>query len=290
MRAAARQGAMSGAILLALAAAVAAYALFAGLIFVGQSRQVYFPERELHTSPAAWGMPYEDVFLRTEDGVRLHGWFVPARAPARATLLFLHGNAGNISHRLDSIRLFRALGLSVLIIDYRGYGRSEGRPDEVGTYRDAEAAWRHLRFERGVPAQEIVIFGRSLGAAVAARLAAGEQPGAVILESAFTSAPELGAELLPWLPVRLLLRFDYDTRAAVREIRSPLLLAHSPADEIVPFRHGRALFEAAREPKRFLEMRGGHNDGFLRSEPEYSAAIDAFLAQHLRRAQPRAGD
>ncbi len=271
-----RRSAMSGSILFTVVAAMAIYAAFAGLMYVTQSRQVYFPTRAHVTTPALHGMAYEDVEFVTEDGMRLHGWFVPAPT-ARGVLLFFHGNAGNVSHRIDSIRIFRELGLSVFIIDYRGYGRSEGSPDEAGTYRDAAAAWRWLRQERGVPAEDIVVFGRSLGAAVAAWLAARERPRAVILESPFTSAPDLGAELMPWLPVRQLIRFEYDTRSAVRSFDAPLLVIHSRRDEIVPFHHGRAVFDAAREPKSFLEIRGGHNDGFLISRPQYERGLAEFL-------------
>ncbi|MFN3987728.1 MAG: alpha/beta hydrolase [Rhodocyclaceae bacterium] len=264
-----------------VATALLAYAGIALLMYATQSRQIYFPIGPLATTPLAHGMPYEDVRLRTADGVHLHGWYVPA-PEARGTLLFFHGNAGNISHRIDSIRIFQELGLSVFIVDYRGYGLSEGRPSEQGTYLDAEAAWRWLRDERGVAAERVLVFGRSLGAAVAARLTAGVAPGGVILESPFSSAPDLAEELLPWLPVRWLIRFDYDNRAAVAAIRAPLLVVHSREDEIIPFHHGRRVFEAASEPKRFLEIRGGHNDGFLLSRVEYVRGLGAFVDEVLR--------
>ncbi len=256
------------------------YVAIVALFYVAQSRQVYFPLREHSTTPAAYAMPFEDVWFKTEDEVLLHGWLVHADQP-QGVVLFFHGNAGNVSHRLDSIRTFRDLGFSVFIIDYRGYGHSEGTPTEAGTYRDAQAAWRYLRDERSIPGRHIVVFGRSLGAAVAAWLSARERPGAVILESAFTSAPDLGAELYPWLPVRWMLRFAYDTREAVRDIHSPLLIVHSTEDRIVPYHHGQALFEAANHPKRFLEIRGGHNDGFLRSRPTYENGLRAFLDENL---------
>lgn len=259
---------------------LAIYLAVVALMYVSQSRQVYFPVSVLATTPADYGMAYEDVRFVTDDGLRLHGWFVPADH-ARGVLLFFHGNAGNISHRIDSIRIFHDLGLSVFIIDYRGYGGSEGRPSEHGTYLDARAAWRHLREARGVAPDGIVVFGRSLGASVAAWLAAREQPAAVILESAFTSAPDLGAELMPWLPIRWLLHFEYDTLAAVREIRVPLLVIHSRNDEIVPFRHGREIYAAATPPKAFAEIEGAHNDGFLRSRPQYERALREFLAARL---------
>lgn len=260
-----------------VATGLAIYVALVAVMYLTQSRQVFFPLTALVTNPAEHGMAYEDVWLATSDGVRLHGWFVPADEP-RGTLLFLHGNAGNISHRMDSIRIFHELGLSVLIIDYRGYGRSEGTPTEAGTYRDAEAALSYLRSERGLAADEIVVFGRSLGSAIAARLAATEPVGALILESAFTRAADLAAELMPWLPVRWILRFEYDTLEAVGRIHTPLLVIHSVGDEIVPFHHGRTIFEAANDPRYFLEIQGGHNDGFLRSKAAYVEGLSAFLA------------
>lgn len=258
-----------------------AYAGVVVMLYLTQTRQVYFPIRDHSTTPAAYAMPYEDVWFATDDGLWLHGWFVRADEP-RGALLFFHGNAGNVSHRLDSIRTFRSLGFSVFIIDYRGYGLSEGSPSEAGTYLDAQAAWRHLREAQGVEPRHIVVFGRSLGASVAAWLAARERPGAVILESAFTSARELGTELYPWLPVRWMLKFEYDTRAAVRDIHSPLLVVHSTEDRIVPFHHGQELYEAANFPKAFLAISGGHNDGFLRSRPQYEQGVGRFLDTYMQ--------
>ena len=271
---------MGGALAVGLAIAAGLYGLLAAWLYANQGRLLYFPLRELEATPAAIGLPFETVHLETEDGLRLHAWLVPAPAPASApVVLFCHGNAGNISHRLESIALFHRLGLSVLIFDYRGYGESEGEPDEQGTYRDVRAAWRYLRRQRRVAAADIVVFGRSLGAAVAAWLAAREQPRAVILESAFTSAVALGAEIYPWLPVDRLLRHRYDTLGQLPSIGAPLLVIHSRDDEIVPCHHGRTLFDAALAGrKQMLEIRGAHNDGFLSSGTAYRDALAAFLA------------
>ncbi len=260
--------------------AVVCYGAIVAFMALTQSRQIFFPISALATTPAVHGMPYEDVWLDTEDGLRLHAWLIPA-PEERGVLLFFHGNAGNISHRIDSIRIFRELGLSVLIVDYRGYGQSDGRPSEQGMYLDALAAWHWLREAHGVPPERIVVFGRSLGSAVAAWLAARERPAAVILESAFTSAPDLGADLMPWLPVRWVLRFDFDTRAAVGRFSSPVLVVHSRQDEIVPFAHGEAVFAAAPEPRYLLPIQGGHNDGFIRSRTEYVAGLQGFLDRYL---------
>ncbi|MDZ4339488.1 MAG: alpha/beta hydrolase [candidate division NC10 bacterium] len=265
-----------------------AYAALVLVLFLFQSRLLYLPHipsRAILATPEEVGLAYERVTITTEDGVALDGWFVPAPA-RRGTLLFFHGNAGNISHRLDSLKIFYDLGLATLIIDYRGYGRSTGEPSEEGTYRDAEAAWRYLTGARQIPARDIALFGRSLGAAVAAHLATRHAPGALILESAFTSVPDLAAELYPFLPARWLARFRYPTAADLRSVSCPVLIVHSRNDEIIPFAHAQRLFAAAREPRRLLEIRGGHNDGFLVSRPTYVEGLDAFLKVSLGRCSP----
>ena len=261
-----------------------AYVLLVGFVYFTQASLLYYPNvagRALVASPADIGLSYEDVDLTTADGVRLHGWFVPARE-ARGTLLFFHGNAGNISHRLDSIRIFNRLGLDLFIIDYRGYGRSQGKPGEQGTYRDADAAWRYLVETRGADPARIVVFGRSLGAAIAAYLAAAQRPGALILESPFASIESMGKRLYPFLPVRWLNRFGYQTDDYVSRVACPILVIHSRGDEIIPVAEGRAVFAAAREPKRWLEIRGGHNDGFLVTGRAYVDGLDEFIAGALR--------
>ena len=269
-----------------LAWGVMVYAALVLFMAATQSRQIFLPSTILMTTPAEHGMVFEDVWLRTEDGVRLHGWWLPV-PEARGTLLFLHGNAGNIGHRVESIRIFSELGLSVLIIDYRGYGQSEGQPSELGLYADARAAWAWLREVQALEPHQIVVFGRSLGSGVAARLAAElsptEAPAAVMLESAFTSLADLGAELMPWLPVRLVLRHRFDTLDAITHVTAPVLIIHSRYDELIPFLHGERVFAAASEPRALLEIAGGHNDGFLRSRGHYTQGIDQFLREHLTR-------
>lgn len=262
------------------------YALVVALMWAFQERLLYLPNagREHVATPADRGLAWEAVTLTTEDDVALDAWWVPAPEP-RASLLFFHGNAGNISHRLESIAQFHRLGLSVLIVDYRGYGRSEGRPSEAGTALDARAAWQWLR-DAGNETNEIVVFGRSLGAAVAAELAASleEQqatPAAVILESPFRSVPALAQYLYPFLPVRWLARIDYPVETYVTQISAPLLVIHSHDDEIIPFAQGEAVYRAAQQPKQLLEIQGGHNTGFLDSEPAYSEGIDAFLCAYV---------
>lgn len=266
----------------------AAYAGLGLALFALQSGMVYYPEigREMVATPRQAGLDYEDVQLVTADGVALHGWFVPA-SPSRGTVLFLHGNAGNISHRLDSLLMFHRLGYSTLIIDYRGYGNSGGKPSEQGTYRDAEAAWHHLTETRKTPSDTIVLFGESLGGAVAAWLATQHRPGALVIASGFTSVPDLAAKFYPFLPVRWLSRFDYDTRAYLRAVEAPVFIAHSPEDEIIPYQHGLELYAAARPPKQFLELGGGHNEGFIFARESWVQALGEFLKAHLNPAKNR---
>jgi len=260
-----------------------AYGLITLLAWVFQHHLLYLPHvagREWAMTPEAAGLAYENLTLVTEDDIGLSAWWIPAR-PQRGVLLFFHGNAGNISHRMESIDIFHRLGMSVLIVDYRGYGASSGKPSESGTYRDAKAAWHYLTDERGVAPDDIVVFGRSLGAAVGAHLARGvaPAPGALILESPMTSAPDMAQSAYPFLPARWLTRFRYATDAYVRTVNCPVLVVHSRDDEIIPFSQGKAVFSGAPTPKRFLELKGGHNTGFLESGPTYVHGIDGFLTE-----------
>ena len=256
---------------------VAAYAGFGLLLLFLQPRFMYRPGREVLSNPSNIDLGFEAVTLRTEDGLSLSAWFVPA-AGAGYTVLFCHGNGGNISHRLDTLRLFHRLGVSCLIFDYRGYGTSEGSPSEAGTYRDAMAAWRWLTDTKGIPAERIVVFGRSMGASIAAWLAAEVRPAGMVVESAFTSFVDMGKEIYPWYPVRWFARFGYDTRAYVSRAACPVLVIHSRDDELIPFSHGRALFAAAPDPKQFLEIVGSHNEGYLLSLDAYKQGWRNWLA------------
>lgn len=270
--------------------------LAAGGLYVIQPALVFQPSRALLATPTDWGLAYEDVWLEAADGVRLHGWYLPRprevfgvsaggdprpQTSSRRVLLFFHGNAGNISHGQASLEIFHRLGLDVLTLDYRGYGRSEGRPSEAGIYRDARAAWHHLVEARGVAPADIVLFGRSLGGAVAAELASQVQPGALILESTFSSARDMVQGLYPFLSWLIVRRFDLDTVARLGAVSASVLVIHSRDDEIIPLALGRRVYEAARRPKRFHELRGDHNGGFLLSQPGYEHALAAFLVDRL---------
>jgi fermentation-respiration switch protein FrsA (DUF1100 family) len=251
-------------------------ALINGFMYFAQPGMIFFPSAPIEATPQDWGLEYEDVNLRTSDGVELHGWFIPRR-DSRRVLLFFHGNAGNISHRGESVAVFHRLGLNVFVFDYRGYGSSRGRPDEAGLYIDARAAWHYLTAEQGFSPPDIVLFGRSLGGVVAAKLATEKRPGALILESSFSSAKDMAREIFPLLSWLVVLRFELDAANYVGKAQTPVLVLHSPDDEIIPYHLGRRLFEAAPEPKRFVELRGGHNDGFILSQPDYERALGGFL-------------
>jgi uncharacterized protein len=256
------------------------YAALMFLMYFIQERMIYFPDRKIRETPEHLGLPYEEIAFEASDGVSLSGWYVPAPTE-RGIILFCHGNAGNISHRLESLKIFHDLGMTVLIFDYRGYGKSEGRPSETGTYLDASAAWHYLVDVKKKSPTRIIIFGRSLGGAVAVELALRKKPAGLIIESSFRSLPELGKKFYPWLPVRLLARFRYSTIDKVVSLACPKLIVHSPQDEIVPFAHGRAIYEKAAPPKEFLEITGGHNDGFLVSGDTYTEGLERFLRKIL---------
>jgi len=259
------------------------YVAISAYVYIFQSRYLYFPNiptRELQTTPADIGYDYDDVTIRTADDQELNGWFIQRDTP-RGTVLFFHGNAGNISHRLDSIAFWHQQGFEVFIFDYRGYGRSNGTPSEAGTYQDGRAAWEYLLNERGADPKKIVIFGRSLGAAIAARTASENSPGALILESVFSSVADMGRRYYPWLLVRWITRLHYDTAALVSQIDSPILVIHSRDDEIIPFDQGRKVFEQARQPKEFLEIIGDHNGGFILSGSLYRDGVGSFLDRNF---------
>jgi hypothetical protein len=256
------------------------FALMILLAALFQDRMVFFPDADIAGTPERLGLDFEDVRLTASDGVRLHGWLVPrAGDELSPVVVFFHGNAGNISHRLEMFEIVHNLGLSCLMIDYRGYGRSQGKPSEKGLYRDAEAAWNWLVRHKEVPPGRIICWGRSLGGPVAARLARDKQPGAAIIESSFTSLPELGQTIYPFLPVRLIARLHFPTKRFLEQLSCPVLVVHSPEDEVVPFSFGRELFESAPEPKRFLRISGGHNNGFAVSGQVYQQGILDFLGQ-----------
>ncbi|HQH53248.1 MAG TPA: alpha/beta hydrolase [Candidatus Hydrogenedentes bacterium] len=245
------------------------------LVGAAQRAMVFPATRGMLWAPAEAGWDYQDVALPV-DGQTTHGWYIPVDQP-RGVILYSHGNGGNISGRMGGIAIWRDLGFDVLIYDYGGYGNSTGKPSERRCYKDIRAFWQWLTEERGVAPERVVLFGRSLGGAVAADLASEVTPGAVILESTFTSAVTMGKEAFPFFPVNLLLRHRFETEDKIGRVTAPLLIVHSPDDDIVPYHHGKALFEMAPEPKTFLEIAGNHNDGYSETGQRYIDGLSNFL-------------
>lgn len=248
-----------------------------------EPHMLYHPARQLDQIPNQLGFAYEDVTLTASDGVHINGWFLPAAASAKAgrdpglTLLFFHGNAGNMSDRFDKFGVFRDLGVDTFSIDYRGYGRSEGHPNEEGTYRDALAAYDYLTQQRHISPDHLVVYGESLGAAIAADLASKVEVRGLVLEEGFTSVADVGQGMFPFFPVRWLVRNKYDTLSKLPRIKVPLLILHSRDDELIILRHAQRLLAVANEPKQLVELRGSHNDAFLTSATIYHDALQKFF-------------
>ena len=249
--------------------------------WLGQRRLMYFPSREM-TSPAAVGLKdAEAVTFSGEDTPTLHGWFVPSgRATTGFTAIVFNGNAGNRSHRSDIAQAFRAIGVSVLLFDYRGYGDNDGTPTETGLAADARAARAYLATRRDVDPKRVIYFGESLGTAVATRLASEHPPAALVLRSPFNTMAEVGRVHYPWLPVGLLLRDRYASADYIQRVRSPLLVIAGDRDSIVPMSQSQRLYDAAVEPKTLVVIKGAdHNDEALFGGAEMMRAIGRFLTQ-----------
>jgi len=264
-----------------------AYCVWAVALYIMQPKFLYSPVREVLYTPDELELDFEDVVFRSGDGLQLNGWYVPAQN-SEFTVLFCHGNGGNMMHRLDSMNIFHELGLNCLIFDYRGYGGSEGKPSEQGTYLDAGAAYKWLVEEKNTPPEKIIVFGRSLGGSIAAKLASQVKAGALVVESTFTSYADIGKKFYPYMPVRWFARFAYRTIDFIRNVNCPVMLIYSRNDEVVPFEFGQELCEAANEPKEFVEIFGSHNDGFLVSGDIYKDAWTGWL-RFLKKYESQAG-
>jgi fermentation-respiration switch protein FrsA (DUF1100 family) len=238
---------------------------------------VFFPASELPYTPDQLGLEFEDVYFTTEDGLKLNGWFVPGASDT--TLLWFHGNAGNIGHRVEEMALFhRRLGVNLFIFDYRGYGRSEGKPSEQGIYRDARAALHYLEGRADVVPDKIIYFGRSLGAAVAVELAVARPPLALVLVAPFTSLGDMAQVAYPHLPLRWLLEDRYNSLALLPRIHRPLLIMHGDQDKIVPLSQSERLLQAANSPKHLQVLPGaGHNDTYFAAGNVYWDTLREFL-------------
>lgn len=252
------------------------YSVLAWTLFFMQPRLTFQPSHDVPYNPGDIGLEYEKVRLRTPDDETLCAWYIPAKNAA-FTLLFCHGNGGNITHRLDSINIFNALALNCLIFDYRGYGDSSGKPTEKGVYIDAQTAYQWLIDEKKLSPEDIIIFGRSLGGCIAAHLAGNVEANGLIMESCFTSYADIGHNYYPYMPVRLFARYSFSSVDYIKKVHCPVLFIHSRSDDIVPFELGRRLYAAANEPKEFFEISGNHNEGFLDSGLVYRQGLENWL-------------
>lgn len=247
-----------------------------------EKKLTFQPRKELIGTPAKIGLKFEEVSLQAADRVELHAWWVP-HDKARGTLVLSHGNGGNISHRLDKLRIFHDIGLDVLLYDYRGYGKSGGDPSEAGLYADVQAAYDFLVKEKKIPPRQIISYGESLGGPVAVRLAGKNEVGALILDSSFTNLKDMAQTHFPLLAE--FVQSQFDALAGVASVKAPVLVLHSAQDDIVPYSHGKRLFAAAKEPKQFVELRGDHNGGYLISKAAYVKGLDTFLSAHFPSAR-----
>lgn len=273
-----------------LAALAAGYVVLLLLVRLMEPHLIFAPgsARTLTPPPADLGLDPRPVRFRAGDGVSLSAWAMPAAAGAGYWLLICHGNGGNLSEGGRPLHYagLRGLGLGLFAFDYRGYGESEGTPGEAGVYRDAEAAYRYLRDSLGVPPERIILFGHSLGSAVAVELAGRVPAAGLILDGALSSGVERGQELYPYLPVRWLARNRFESNRKIGRLTLPKLFLHAQDDQVVPIAHGRRLFAAAPPPKRFVTLTGGHGDAFLADSAAYYGAIAGFVAELGGRASP----
>ena len=242
-----------------------------------ESKSIFYPDKEILVTPKQVDLNFEDIFFKTEDNILLNGWFIP-HDDAKATIIFCHGNAGNISHRLEKIAVFYHLGLNTFIFDYRGYGNSQGHPTEKGIYLDAQAAYDYLISREGIDKDRIISFGSSLGGAAAVDLSTKRKVAALIIDSTFTNAKDMAKIVYPFIPT-FVYSTKFDSLSKVKQLNIPKLFIHSINDEIVPFKLGEKLFNAACQPKESLKIIGGHNQGFIESRNLILEKIESFLGQ-----------
>ena len=246
----------------------------AGIRYI-ERHSIFFPMKEMSSTPKDVGLSYEDIYFTTIDNKKLNGWFIPAHN-AEFTLMFVHGNAGNIGHRLEKILLFHVLGLNVFIFDYRGYGKSEGAPSEKGVYKDIDAAYLYLTDKRRIPKDRIILYGESIGGAVAIDLASREEVRGLITEETFSSVKDMAKMAYPVIP-HFVFSARFNSVSKIGQVSCPKLIIHSVDDEIVPFYLGEKLLNAAKPPKKFLKVRGSHNTAFFDSKEEFVKGIQSFV-------------
>lgn len=249
--------------------------LIFGYIKYIEKNSVFFPIKEIEKYPSDWGLEFDNVYFYTSDNVKINGWFI-GKPDAESTFLYLHGNGGNISHRIEKASIFHELGVNIFMIDYRGYGQSRGSPSESGVYKDAVAAYKYLTNQKNIKSEDIIIFGESLGSAVAIDLASRKPVAAIVLEGAFSSVKDISKSLYPVLPSFMFSNM-FDSLSKIDNVEFPKLFIHSKNDEIIPYKLARKLYRKASPPKEFLDITGGHNTAFIDSKPKFRNGIKMFV-------------
>jgi len=257
------------------------------LVF-SEKRLIYYPATEVDVTPKALGLPFEEVAIDVEPGVKIHGWFIKAaKEPSVATVLFSHGNAGNIADRLDRVLRWRELGADFLLYDYRGYGKSTGSPDEEGTYRDGRAAYDYLVRDRHIDPARLILMGESLGCAVSIQLAIERKAAGLAIEAPFASIAQMANAIYPFLPLGSFIRTRYENVKKVPQLKMPLLVVQGTKDEVIPVAQGKMVFDAAPQPKQYLAIEGAHhNDVYVVGGPGYRRVLLEFISRATPPAAP----
>jgi fermentation-respiration switch protein FrsA (DUF1100 family) len=242
-----------------------------------ENRGIFYPAKNIEATPDQINLSFEDIYIDTKDKFKINAWFIP-NSNAKYTLIFCHGNAGNIGDRLDKIGLLHGLGMNIFIIDYRGFGRSQGKVSESGIYLDAKAAYDYLLNSRKIKCEHIILYGESIGSAVVIDLAAREKIGGLIVEGAFSKGRDMAKKIYPFLPAFLFSNI-FDSLSKIKKVNASKLFIQSENDEIVPFALAKKLYDAAQEPKRLVKIIGGHNTAFLDSQPLFLAAVGSFMKE-----------
>ena len=237
---------------------------------------VFFPIKNIEDSPLRIGLTFEDIYFPAEDGQNLNAWFL-AKKSSDKVLLFFHGNAGNLGHRVDLLGILSALEINIFIFDYRGYGNSSGKPSENGLYEDALGAYKYLIEKKGFSPENIIIYGKSIGTCPAIDLAAKKQIGKLILDSGFSSAVDMGKLIIPILPLKIFMNLEFDSIRKIKLIKCDKLFIHSINDEIVPFKLGKKLYDHASVPKEFISITGSHNGSFYEHSDKLIKKIREFI-------------
>lgn len=254
------------------------------MMYIFQERMVFVPGRNVFATPASYKIDFEDINLKTDNDETISAWYIPAK-DAKYTVLFCHGNAGNIANRLETAVFYHNHGYNFMVFDYPGYGKSTGKPSDKGLLRAAEAAWKYLVETREIDPESIIVAGRSLGGSAASHLASKYDPAMLCLEATFVSVKEAAKDVVPFLPVSLICRVHLPTGENLRKVKCPVLLIHSPHDEVINYRHGEKLYEIAPEPKEFHTLKGGHNDCWFIDQNRYAEIFKAFIAKHVDKNQ-----